>query len=60
MPSKMLSKSEPIWPAPPPAVAQAITKVAMMAAASKTNAYSVVACPRELCRDDDDEYMQSL
>ena len=38
-------------PAPPPAVAHVMTKVAMIAAANKISAYSVVACPRERCRD---------
>jgi hypothetical protein len=47
---KTVSKSEPIFPAPPPAVAHAITNKAMIAATSNINAYSVVACPRErLC-----------
>jgi hypothetical protein len=40
---KTVSKSEPIFPAPPPAVAHAITKRAMIAATSNINAYSVVA-----------------
>ena len=45
-----VSKSDPIRPAPPPAVAHAITKRAMIAATSKISAYSVVAWPRErLC-----------
>ena len=42
-----VSNSDPIFPAPPPAVAHAITKRAMIAATSKTSAYSVVAWPRE-------------
>jgi len=45
-----VSKSDPIFPAPPPAVAHAITKRAMIAATNKISAYSVVAWPRErLC-----------
>jgi hypothetical protein len=40
---KTVSKSEPIFPAPPPAVAHAITNKAMIAATSNINAYSVVA-----------------
>lgn len=51
IPSKMPSNSEPMRPAPPPAVAHAMTNVAMMAAANKMSAYSVVACPRERNRD---------
>jgi hypothetical protein len=47
---KTVSKSEPIFPAPPPAVAHAITNRAMIAATSNISAYSVVAWPRErLC-----------
>ena len=42
-----VSNSEPIFPAPPPAVAHAITKRAMIAATNNINAYSVVAWPRE-------------
>jgi len=45
-----VSNSDPIFPAPPPAVAHAITNRAMIAATSKIKAYSVVAWPRErLC-----------
>jgi hypothetical protein len=44
---KTVSNSEPIFPAPPPAVAQAMTDKAMIAATSKISAYSVVAWPRE-------------
>ena len=40
---KTVSKREPIFPAPPPAVAHAMTSRAMMAATSKMSAYSVVA-----------------
>jgi len=42
-----VSKSEPIFPAPPPAVAHAMTSRAMIAATNKMSAYSVVAWPRE-------------
>lgn len=42
-----VSNNEPIFPAPPPAVAHAITNRAMIAATSKISAYSVVAWPRE-------------
>ena len=41
------SNNEPIFPAPPPAVAHAMTNRAMIAATSKISAYSVVAWPRE-------------
>jgi len=44
---KTVSNSEPIFPAPPPAVAHAMTSRAMIAATSNINAYSVVAWPRE-------------
>jgi len=42
-----VSNNDPIFPAPPPAVAHATTKRAMIAATSKMRAYSVVAWPRE-------------
>jgi hypothetical protein len=38
-----VSNSDPIFPAPPPVVAHAITRRAMIAATSNTSAYSVVA-----------------
>jgi hypothetical protein len=44
-----VSNSEPIFPAPPPVVAHAITNKAMIAATSNISAYSVVAWPRERC-----------
>ena len=47
MSTNMESNKEPIFPAPPPAVAHAITREAMMAATNRMSAYSVVACPRE-------------
>jgi len=46
-----VSNNEPIFPAPPPAVAHAMTKRAMIAATSKISAYSVVAWPRERLRE---------
>src|SRR6185312_16174912 len=40
------SRRRPILPAPPPAVAQAMSSKATRAAPSRTNAYSAVAWPR--------------